>query len=189
VPLQPEELLTPAPSLAKTAQSAAEARLDLASEVLRRFGEIRFIARGSSMIPSIYPGDLLTVRSHRIADARHGQIVLCLREGRFWAHRIIRKWRDGNRLLFATRGDALHHEDPLIDESQLLGSVTSIVRYGKPVEVAHIVGPWMKVLRMGVRHSGALARTLLSRHALRMRLLGHPNDVLGSPGAQILECL
>jgi hypothetical protein len=189
VPFQPEELLTPAPMPAKSAQTPADVHLGLAAEVLRRFGEIRFIARGSSMIPSIYPGDLLTVRSHCIADARHGQIVLCLREGRFWAHRVIRKWRDGNRFLFSTRGDALQHEDPSFDESQLLGSVTSIVRYGKPVEVAHIVGPWMKLLRVGVRHSSALARTLLSSHSLRLRLLGHSNDLLGNPSAQVLECM
>jgi|KBSSwiStaDraftv2_1062776.scaffolds.fasta_scaffold260810_2 hypothetical protein len=189
MPLQPEELLSPSQILLDAAVSSPEIRMDLAAEILRRFGEIHFIARGSSMIPSIYPGDLLTVRSHCIADARHGQIVLCLREGRFWAHRVIRKWRDGNRLLFSTRGDALQHEDPSIDESQLLGSVTSIVRYGKSVEVVHMVGPWMKLLRVGVRHSRALARALLSSHSLRLRLLGHSNDLLGNPRAQVLECM
>lgn len=141
------------------------------------------------MIPAIYPGDLLTVRSHRIAEARRGQIVLCLREGRFWAHRVIRKWREGNRFWIATRGDALRNEDPSLDENQLLGSVTAILRYGKPVEVAHLVGPGMKLLRLGVRHSSMLARTLLSRHALRLRLLGQSGDVLGQPVAQVLECL
>jgi Peptidase S24-like len=189
VPFQPEELLSPASIPTKALPSPADARLDLATEVLRRFGEIRFIARGSSMIPSIYPGDLLTVRSHRVADRRHGQIVLCLREGRFWAHRVIRRWRDGNRFLVSTRGDALQHEDPSIDESQLLGSVTSIIRYGKPVEVAHIVSPWMKLMRVGVRHSSALARTLLSSHSLRLRLLNDSHDSLGNPSAQVLECM
>ena len=181
--------MTPGQILVNAAVSLPEIRVDLAAEVLRRFGEIRFVARGSSMIPAIYPGDLLTVRSHRIADARSGQIVLCLREGRFWAHRVMRKWRDGNRFLFSTRGDALPNEDPSLDESQLLGSVASIIRYGRPVEVAHIVGPWMKILRVGVRHSSALARTLLSSHLLRMRLLGGSNDLLGQPKPQILECL
>ena len=189
MPLQPEELLTPGRIPAALFEAPSEVHVDLAAEVLRRFGEIRFIARGSSMIPAIYPGDLLTVRTHRIADARSGQIVLCLREGRFWAHRVMRKWRDGNRFLFSTRGDALAHEDPSLDESQLLGSVTSIVRYGKSVEVAHIAGPWMKILRVGVRHSSALARTLLSSHMLRMRLLGGSNDLLGQSNAQVLECM
>ena len=76
--------MTPEQILVNAAVSCPEIRVDLAAEVLRRFGEIRFVARGASMIPAIYPGDLLTVRSHRIADARSGEIVLCLREGRFW---------------------------------------------------------------------------------------------------------
>jgi len=189
VPLQPEELMTPAAALGNAPQTLAQARIDLAAELLHRSGEIRFVARGSSMIPAIYPGDLLTVSSQVVSNAQRGQIVLCLREGRFWVHRIIRRWRDGNRFLFATRGDALRHEDPLIDESQLLGSVTSIVRYGQRVDVAHITSPWMKLLRLGVRSSSLLARTLLSRHALRMRLLSHSDDALASSSAQVLECM
>jgi len=168
-------------------------QLDLAGEVLRKFGEVRFVARGCSMIPSIYPGDLLTVRSHTIADARQGQIVLALREGRFWAHRIIRKWRDGNRVVLATRGDALAQEDPSLDENQLLGRVVSIVRFGKAVDVAHVDGLWIKLKRLAVRNSGALAKTLLRRHSLRMRLLGnstgHSNEMLGHSSPQILECM
>jgi signal peptidase I len=173
----------------KVPQSLAQARIDLATELLRRFGEIRFVVRGSSMIPAIYPGDLLTVSSQSGAEARRGQIVLCLREGRFCVHRIIRHWRNGNRFLFATRGDALQHEDPLFDESELLGSVTSIVRYGQRVDVARIAGLWMKLLRIGVRRSSLLARTLLSSHALRMRLSGHSHDAFANSSAQVLDCM
>jgi hypothetical protein len=165
------------------------AQLDLASEVLRKFGEIRFVARGCSMIPSIYPGDLLTVRSHQVSDARHGQIVLCLREGRFWAHRVIRKWQEGIRFLFTTRGDAHSHEDPSIDEHQLLGRVVSIVRYGQPLDIAQVENFWTKLVRLGVRNSSALAKTLLRRHSLRMRLLGRSQDLFGSSDAQVLECM
>ena len=122
MPLQPEELLTPALSHAHTPQSKREARLDLAAEVLHRFGEVRFVANGSSMIPSIYPGDLLTVRSESV-NARAGEIVLFLLGGRFCVHRVMRKWPERNRIAFATRGDALTQEDPSVDGSQLLGRV------------------------------------------------------------------
>jgi len=170
-------------------------QLDLAGEVLRRFGEVRFIARGCSMIPSIYPGDLLTVHSQPIADACHGQIVLYLRENRFWAHRVIRKWREGNRFLFATRGDALPQEDPSLDERQLLGRVVSVVRYGKSVDIAGIENLWTRLIRLGVRNSSALAKTLLRRHAFRMRLLSgsqapsQAEDLPLQPNAQVLECM
>ena len=172
-----------------TNASRETVEIALAAEVLHHFGEVRFVARGSSMIPSIYPGDLLTVRSHSIAEARLGQIVLSLREGRFWAHRVVRKWRHDGRLLFATRGDALPHEDPSLDQSQLLGQVASITRYGQPIPVAHRQGPWTKLLRFSVRNSSIFARTLLSRHALRMRLLAPPKDFTANSQAPILECL
>jgi hypothetical protein len=187
--IQPEELLTQGHMAAGATPSSDEVCLDLAAEVLGRFGEVRFVARGSSMIPSIYPGDLLTVRSQGIAEARHGQIVLALREGRFWAHRLIRKWREGNRFLLATRGDALPNEDPSMDESQMLGRVTSVVRYGKPVELARFDGFSTKLLRWAVRNSNALAKALLRRHSLRLRLLGHSDEAHGNPGTPVLECM
>jgi hypothetical protein len=187
--IQPKELVTHGHTAAVAPASSDEVRLDLAAEVLRRFGEVRFVARGSSMIPSIYPGDVLTVRSQGIAEARHGHIVLALREGRFWAHRLIRKWRQGNRFLLATRGDALSNEDPSLDESQVLGRVTSIVRYGKPVEFARVDGFSTKLLRWAVRNSNALAKALLRRHSLRLRLLGGSHEPYENPGTPVLECL
>jgi hypothetical protein len=189
VPLQPEELLTSAHISPRTAQSPAQVRRDLAAEVLQRFGELRFLARGSSMIPSIYPGDLLTVRSHSIAGARLGQIILYLREDRFWAHRIIRKWQEGNRFLLTTRGDALSKEDPSVDESHFLGCVTSVVRYGRLIDVTRVESLWVRLIRLGVRNSGTLAKALLRRHSLRLRLLGNANHSLGSAPMQVLECL
>ena len=122
---------------------AQEVRLNLAADVLHRFGEVRFIAHGTSMIPSIYPGDLLTIRSESMADARCGEIVLFLLSGRFFVHRVMRKWPEGTRIVFATRGDALTQEDPSVDGSQLLGRVTSILRLGKPVKSATRLNPWM----------------------------------------------
>jgi hypothetical protein len=140
------------------------------------------------MIPSIYPGDLLTVRARSIDDVRQGQIVLCLREGRFYAHRVLRKWREDNRLLLATRGDALRYEDPSFDESQLLGCVTSVIRYGKPIDIAGIGGPWTRLLRLGVRNSTLLAGALLRLHSLRTRFQRPSSDLVGCASPQLLEC-
>ena len=39
-----------------------EAKHDLAAEVLRQFGEVRLKVTGASMLPSVWPGDVLTVR-------------------------------------------------------------------------------------------------------------------------------
>jgi hypothetical protein len=189
MPFQQDGFLISAPTQVRESHPSERVKLELASEVLRRFGEVRFVARGSSMIPSIYPGDLLTVRSQAIAEAQHGHIVLALREGRFWAHRLIRKWREGNRFVLATRGDALPNEDPSLDESQVLGRVTSIVRFGRPINFARINSSSTKLLGWAVRNSNALATALLRRHSLQLRLLGRANDAYENPGSPILECL
>jgi Peptidase S24-like len=188
MPLQPEKFLTRADIHAEALPSNHEARLDLAAEVLHRFGEVRFVAQGSSMIPSIYPGDLVTVRSESIADACCGEIVLFLLGGRFFVHRLTRKWPERDRVVFATRGDALHQEDPSVDGTQLLGRVTSILRRGKPVKFAAHLSPWMKVARCAVRNSETFARTLLAAHLLHTRILGARRQPAAAPGKQLQEC-
>jgi hypothetical protein len=163
-------------SAATVATSSHDTRLDLAAEVLHRFGEVRFIAHGSSMIPSIYPGDLLTVRSDSAAEARRGEIVLFLLGGRPFVHRVMRKWPERNRVVFATRGDALPKEDPSIDASQLLGRVTHIQRRGKSIAVVAKPGPFTRAHRWAVRNSPIFARLLLAAHSLRMRFAGRSTD-------------
>jgi hypothetical protein len=158
--------------------------------VLHRFGEVRFVAHGSSMIPSIYPGDLLTVRSESVTSARSGEIVLFLLGGRFFVHRVMRKWPQRDRVLFATRGDALPQEDPPVDGSQLLGRVTAILRYGKRINPANHVRPWKKFLRWGVQNSTMFAKTLLAAHLLRARIFGSGSpETTGTPGKQLQECV
>ena len=197
MPLQSEELLTRAHIHSGALPSKHDARLDLAQEVrlnlaadvLYRFGEVRFVAHGSSMIPSIYPGDLLIVRSESIAKARLGEVVLFLLGGRFFVHRVMRKWPERNRIVFATRGDALTQEDPSVDGSQLLGRVTSILRHGKPVKSATRLHPWTKLLRWGVRNSDTFAKTLLAAHLLRTRILGGTRQPAATSGKQLQECV
>src|ERR1700680_2197482 len=88
------------------APSRQHVQFDLAAEVLRRFGEVQIVELGRSMIPSIYPGDLLTIRSAEKNAARRGDVVLHLRAGRFCVHRVTRTWQERGRLMFATWGDA-----------------------------------------------------------------------------------
>jgi peptidase S24-like protein len=164
------------PASSISGASTQDTRLDLAAEVLHRFGEVRFIAHGSSMIPSIYPGDLLTVRSDSASDARRGEIVFFLLGGRPFVHRVMRKWPERNRVVFATRGDALPKEDPSIDASQLLGRITQVQRRGKSISIITKPGPFTRAHRWAVRNSSTFARLLLAAHVLRMRIAGCSTD-------------
>ncbi len=98
----------------------------LAGEVVRTFGEVRLRVFGTSMVPSILPGDLISVQSAALAGIFSGEIVLYSREGRLFAHRVVGRAgsHDDPRLL--TRGDRLSHNDPPVSSSELLGRVTSV---------------------------------------------------------------
>src|SRR3989442_5406099 len=54
----------------------AAAHRELLAEVARKFGEIRFKATGDSMLPSVWPGDLLTVRRQSFSEFQSGELML-----------------------------------------------------------------------------------------------------------------
>src|ERR1700687_1464712 len=94
--------MTPLPSHAPLPRQ--HVHLDLAADVLRRFGQVQIVELGRSMIPAIYPADLLTIRSGEKNAARCGDVVLHLRAGRFCVHRVTRTWQESGRLMFMTWG-------------------------------------------------------------------------------------
>jgi signal peptidase I len=167
--------------------SRQHVQLDLAAEVLRRFGEVRVVELGRSMIPSIYPGDILTIRSEQKNAARCGHIVLHLRAGRFCVHRVTQTWREGGRFMFTTWGDAAAQPDPPFDENQLLGRVTAIVRRGRSVEFVQMDTLRKKLLRRAVRKSEAAATFLLRWHLFRTRIFGGASTAFGHRTEQFLE--
>jgi hypothetical protein len=116
----------------------AALRLELAVEVARTFGSLRLRVTGTSMMPAVEPGDLLSIASVDLRQASPGEIVLFAREGRLFAHRIVD--RSGGASdprasdpYIVTRGDRLLENDPPVFQSELLGRVTSIERAGSQV--------------------------------------------------------
>src|SRR3981081_828996 len=79
-----------------TPQSRSEIYMELAADTLRQFGKVRFVAHGCSMVPSICPGDLLTICSVAPSRLAPGDVVLTSREGRFYIHRLLRTMREAN---------------------------------------------------------------------------------------------
>ena len=99
----------------------------LAAEVLCRFGEVRLRVTGSSMLPSIQPGDVLTIHRCVMSSVEAGAIVLFTRDGRLFAHRAVARWNTH----LVTRGDALELQDPSVRQDQLLGRVVTLTRNGR----------------------------------------------------------
>jgi signal peptidase I len=103
-------------------------KLALAAEMLRFKGSLRLRAWGSSMLPSVWPGDLLTIERVAQDEVVPGDIILVLRNQRPFIHRLVQKRSSENGLSWITRGDAMPDNDPPTAASELLGRVTSIDR-------------------------------------------------------------
>jgi signal peptidase I len=104
---------------------------DLAGDVVRTFGDVRLRVYGTSMVPSILPGDVISVRHAGPFEISPGEIVLYSREGRLFAHRVVAHAGSHGDPRLITRGDRLSHNDPPVSSSELLGRVTSIQRGGE----------------------------------------------------------
>lgn len=93
------------------------ARISLAQDTLQEFGQLRFRALGSSMLPAVAPGDVLTFVKAVPSDVAIGQIVLMRRVSGLVAHRLIHIDRD----MLVTMGDSMPSPDEPMDSSMLLG--------------------------------------------------------------------
>jgi len=179
----------------RTSQHGGQARkaregvvLSLASEVLRTSGGLRFAAHGASMVPTLFPGDILIVRRETAQRARCGDVVLSFRAGRFCAHRLVEKLEEGGRLSLVTRGDALAKNDPPLAESELLGQVTAVVRGRKRIELGGRRTAGELVLRWAARRSNGVVKWLVRWQTLRARLARNPGGAIAEAQPEPVEC-
>jgi signal peptidase I len=133
---------------------------DLTAEVIRQFGEVRLKVTGTSMLPSLWPGDEITVRRQSAAGLPVGEVVLCYRNQAFVAHRLVAKG-DG---VVVTRGDSLSYQDPAFRDAEVLGVVVSIVRRGQPVALSPAW--WHRVTSRVVQRSELCTQILLRMQRL-----------------------
>ena len=120
-----------------------ETKRDLTADILRHFGEVRLKVTGTSMLPSVWPGDILTVQRQCAEELIPGRLVLCYRNRMFVAHRLVGKRGD----CFITRGDSLPGEDYPYRQDEVLGEVIFITRDGHQVALSPVwknsVGSWI----------------------------------------------
>jgi len=119
-------------------ETSSEIAGGLAEEVIRTFGEVRLRVYGTSMVPSILPGDFISVRRAGIPDISAGEIVLFFRDARFFVHRVVRRTSPSGgdspgESSLITRGDRLLYDDPAVSADQLLGRVVLIERNNRQI--------------------------------------------------------
>ena len=176
-------------SSALSTNSRHAVHLDLAAELLTQFGQVQFVAQGTSMLPAIHPGDCLTIRSLGANLPARGEIVLSRRPGGFRIHRVARvvQHADGT-LLYVLQGDSLSEPDPAIPLDEVLGRITSLVRSGTFCDVPLTLSLYRRVLRALIRNSRTASVLLLSWHAMRSRHFLRDRSRLAAPVAPKTEC-
>ncbi|MFZ0199913.1 MAG: S24/S26 family peptidase [Candidatus Sulfotelmatobacter sp.] len=146
-------------------------KCELAGDVLRSFGTLRFSATGWSMLPSILPGDTLVVESVRPVQVRLGEVVLVGREGKLRAHRVVGMAGDSENPRWFTQGDALSAPDPVVSRDELLGRVLYLIRAGKLVAVPPELSVVDSLVAKIVRRSSFAARAFVHLNRTRQTLL------------------
>jgi len=96
-------------------------RCALAVDGLRASGRLRLQVHGESMLPILWPGDVVEIKSCSLDDVMPGEIVLALRARRFFLHRFVERSQNG----FLLRGDSMPHPDPRFPSEALLGRLVS----------------------------------------------------------------
>ncbi len=119
------------------------------------------------MLPSVWPGDLLTIQSVAHDEIVPGDIVLVLRDNRFRIHRLVEKRQDQDLILWITRGDAMPQNDPPATGSELLGRVAGIRRGKRSVVPTRRVSQPHSALAWMLCRWGHLRSLALRIHAAR----------------------
>lgn len=113
--------------MAATAQLREQEKIGLVASVLQSGGCVRMRVFGASMLPSLWPGDVLIVEGSAPEKFVPGEIALVLRDGNFRAHRVVAQAGEQ----WITKGDAMPENDPVAELSELLGRVVSVERNGR----------------------------------------------------------
>jgi signal peptidase I len=144
----------------------AAVKCDLATEILRSFGTLRFAATGWSMLPAFWPGDTLVVDRVSPDQVRIGDVALVGRDGRLCAHRVVSMAESSGNSHWITQGDAMPAPDRPVTETELLGRVAYVIRAGKRIAVPAELSVVEHLIAKIVQHSFSAARALVYLHRL-----------------------
>jgi hypothetical protein len=134
----------------------------LAAEILRRTGRLRLQVHGESMLPALWPGDIVDIAACSLKDLGHDEIVLAFREGRFFLHRFLALHEHDS---FITRGDSMPALDPAFAADALLGKLTQVVRAGQTFPAP--VRPWSRATGIFFCYCSTARRAALRFHSWR----------------------
>ncbi len=137
---------------------------ELLLQVLRDYGRVRIRALGTSMLPALWPGDVLGIERTDGGEICGGDVVLFERCGQLFAHRVVAAWGFGQRRMVRTQGDSVSHTDRPFRASQVLGRVEVVVRAGHETRLGR-PGAFSLTASWLFRQPGLLRRVSLALHS------------------------
>jgi signal peptidase I len=159
------------PTMPMATADGEDCKLGLAVEALRRCGAVRLKVWGTSMLPSLWPGDLLILQTATRDDVIPGDIVLVLRGKRCFIHRLVAKQPAEDRVAFITCGDGMPHHDPPVAAVELLGRVIGVRRGSRSFVPSRQVSPFDSALAWLLGRSDRLRGLVLRIHGAHLHAL------------------
>jgi signal peptidase I len=147
-------------------EAREQRKCSLAAAGLQSCGKLKLRATGASMLPALWPGDLLTIQYSNFDQVESGDVVLFLRNGRFFVHRVLSKTRSEHELL-VTRGDCMPQADPPVHTGELLGKVTKIQRDSWFPAPTLNLSPFRRIFARMLCHCNLLRRIVMRLDAQR----------------------
>lgn len=170
LPLQSQDIITVTGMTQE--ERLREACCDLVAHIARASGKVQLRVSGASMVPALWPGDLLTVRSCCPHELAPNSIIVFRQDQRLVVHRLIR--RIGDQMV--TRGDARRHVDRAYEPGQIVGRVESVMRNGRPVSPRNSL--WQQIVAVCLRRSEWYTWFFL-RFSSKMRKMGFSGAAFG----------
>jgi signal peptidase I len=138
---------------------------DLVADVVRLSGQVQLKVSGVSMVPVLWPGDLLTVHPIEPGNFTPGSVLVFRQNNRLVVHRLLR--REGAQLV--TRGDSRPCLDAPVSSAEILGRVEAAQRNGRSLSLHPSMG--QALIAAALRRSEAFTLLYL-RLVSRIRKIG-----------------
>lgn len=106
-----------------------EACCDLVVDVAKTSGLVQLRVAGCSMVPILWPGDLVFVQPCDFSRLEPGMVIVFRQHEKLVVHRILR--REHGAVI--TRGDARGRLDGPVRNEDIVGRVDEVLRKGKRV--------------------------------------------------------
>ena len=108
--------------------------VELLEDLLLKKRELGLHVLSGSMMPLVKKGDEVIFKHAEPNDIKIGDIIVFKKEDRLIVHRVIRKYYDGDSILFLQKGDNSTNAEVISGES-IIGKVFAIRKGGKNIRL------------------------------------------------------